>query len=163
MGRPDMTMWMWTDSIANGKPIKLYKRPNGEGLMRDFTYIEDIVNGIEGALEHEASFDVFNLGRGMPLPIERMVELIEKETGKKAIIKTMTMPAADVPVTNCDVSHAQAAFGYKPAITLEQGVEQFVKWYLEYKDNKWHGKELPLKDISSEMVKVYSKEQEFAY
>jgi UDP-glucuronate 4-epimerase len=160
MGRPDMAVWLWTEAIMQGKTIKLFKQPTGKGMQRDFTYISDIVDGIVAAVNLGATFEVLNLGRGMPLPIEDTIRYISEDTKRKPIIKIEQMSAADVPATSCDITHAHEVLGYSPKVTLKEGVGEFVRWYKGYKsDNtttykslrRFHG------------VKVYKRALEFPY
>jgi UDP-glucuronate 4-epimerase len=160
MGRPDMAVWLWTEAIMQGKTIKLFKQPSGKGMQRDFTYISDIVDGIVAAVNLGSTFQIFNLGRGMPLPIEDTIRYIEQDTKRKANIKVEQMSAADVPATSCDITHAHEVLGYSPKVALKEGVGEFVRWYRKYKrENSTAYKSL--KGVRG--VKIYKDAVDFPY
>ncbi len=128
-GRPDMALFKFTENILKGKPIEVY----GEGKMeRDFTYIDDIVNGIIKAIEKKLSFEIFNLGYGNPLPLLRFVELVEEHTGKKAKKKLLPMQKGDVRKTSADIIKAQKLLNWSPQVSPKEGVKSFVEWYRDY-------------------------------
>ncbi len=103
-----------------------------EEMKRDFTYIDDIVDGTVKAIEKKLSFEIFNLGYGNPLPLLKFVELVEKHTGKKAKKKLLPMQKGDVSVTYADVSKAKKMLCWKPKVSLREGVEKFTEWYRKY-------------------------------
>ena len=126
--------------------------------MRDFTYIDDIIDGIVLAIHHGAPFDIFNLGRGEPLPIEEMIDEISEFIGKVPNIKRKTMSMADVPYTSCNISHSRDTIGYSPHISLRKGIRSFVRWYIAYMKRSTAGLN-KMKDLQpfAEKIKVYSE------
>ena len=141
-GRPDMTPWLFTEAILAGRPIKLFN--NGE-ISRDFTYIDDIVEGVVRALDHAPPDDgnekpggsraphrLYNIGNNRSEPLSRLVQLIEKATGKKAIVELAPMQAGDVKDTFADITAIEADLGFRPTTPLEVGIPRFVDWYRRY-------------------------------
>ncbi|WP_438750868.1 NAD-dependent epimerase [Pararhizobium sp. O133] len=141
-GRPDMALFKFVDSILNDRPIEIY----GEGRMsRDFTYIDDLVEGIvrlmaaapsetnrvEGidTLSRHAPFRVVNLGGGQPVELMAFVETVEAAIGKPAIRKMLPMQQGDVPRTFAAPDLLNALTGFKPSISVQEGVKRFVDWY----------------------------------
>jgi UDP-glucuronate 4-epimerase len=126
--RPEMAIHLFTRMIDAGEELKLF----GDGTSRDYTNIEDIVNGIVRALTFpHRGFEIFNLGDSRPVSLDYLIGLIEKALGKKARIKRLPMQAGDVPITYADVSKAKSLLGYQPRITIEEGIASFVEWYLK--------------------------------
>lgn len=146
-GRPDMALFKFTKAILEGKPIQVFNHGN---MVRDFTYIDDIVEGIvrvidsparpdknwSGASPNPASskapYRVFNIGNNKQVQLMHYIEVLEKTLGKKAEIQMMPMQAGDVPATMADVSALEAAVGYRPSTPVEVGVPRFVEWYRGY-------------------------------
>lgn len=128
-GRPDMAYFSFTEAIHHGRPIDLY---NQGKMMRDFTYIDDIVDGIVGALEIESGCHLFNLGGNSPIELERFVELIEKAIGKKAFKRYLPMQAGDVVSTYADIDASERMLGFSPKVSVEEGIPRFVDWYTKY-------------------------------
>ncbi|KAF8694924.1 hypothetical protein HU200_038029 [Digitaria exilis] len=146
-GRPDMAYFFFARSIVAGEPITLFRAADGSDARRDFTYIDDVVKGCLGALDTAgkstgsrsgkksgpAPLRVYNLGNTSPVPVTRMVAILEKLLGKKANKRIVTMPSnGDVPFTHANVSHAAHDFGYRPTTSLEAGLRHFVDWFVEY-------------------------------
>uniref|UniRef100_A0A0A9G502 Protein capI n=1 Tax=Arundo donax TaxID=35708 RepID=A0A0A9G502_ARUDO len=146
-GRPDMAYFFFARSIVAGEPITLFRAVDGADARRDFTYIDDIVKGCLGALDTAgkstgsksgkksgpAPLRVYNLGNTSPVPVTRMVAILEKLLGKKANKRIVTMPSnGDVPFTHANVSHAAHDFGYRPTTSLEVGLRHFVDWFVGY-------------------------------
>ena len=102
----------------------------GDGSSkRDYTYIDDIVAGIQGAINYnKTGYEIINLGGGEPITLKRMIETIETAIGQKAIIEQMPMQLGDVNKTVCDWSKAKKLLGYQPKTTFEQGIQKFVEW-----------------------------------
>lgn len=125
-GRPDMAYYSFTKAILEGKPIDIYN--NGQ-LQRDFTYIDDIVDGIIASVDLGAELELFNLGNNQPVELKRFVEIIEDALGKKAILNYLPMQAGDVLTTYADISHSQRMLGFSPKTSLEKGIAKFVDWY----------------------------------
>ncbi|GHV14651.1 NAD-dependent epimerase [Fibrobacterales bacterium] len=138
-GRPDMAPMLFAKNILADRPIKIFNNGN---MRRDFTYIDDIVNGTIGIFEWNAARKIiendknaartFNIGRGEPVDLLNFVEVLENELGKKAEKEFLPMQAGDVPVTWADTSALEKVIGYKPSVSLAQGVKNFAKWYKSY-------------------------------
>ena len=125
-GRPDMAPMLFTDAILNNRAIKVFN--NGE-MSRDFTYIDDIVDGIIKVIDNPTGFNIYNIGNNSPLPLMTFIETIEKSLGKKAEKNFMPMQDGDVVSTYADISGLIDDFGYKPSTSLDNGIKKFVKWY----------------------------------
>lgn len=146
-GRPDMALFLFTRSILAGEPIEIY---NHGKMIRDFTYIDDIVEGIvrvakkppEGdpawsgeSPDPSASRDryrLYNIGNSNPVQLEDFIDAIERQLGKKAIREYLPMQPGDVPVTNADVTRLQEEFGYKPSTSVSDGIRHFIRWFRGY-------------------------------
>lgn len=131
-GRPDMAYFKFTKAILEDKPIQLYNQGN---LSRDFTYIDDIVTGVESALTKDKSaqfYEIFNIGNNNPVSLAVFVASIEAALGKTAIKTLLGMQAGDVYSTYADVSALENACHYKPSTPLQTGIERFVAWYKGY-------------------------------
>lgn len=145
-GRPDMAYFFFTRDIIRGKRITVYEAPDGASVARDFTYIDDIVKGCLAALDTAkkstgrggkkkgpAEFRIFNLGNTTPVPVSRLVSLLEKILKVKAETKVLPLPRnGDVLFTHANISLAQRELGYMPTTDLETGLKKFVRWYLSY-------------------------------
>ncbi|KAL4309203.1 hypothetical protein GQ457_01G033610 [Hibiscus cannabinus] len=145
-GRPDMAYFFFTKDILQGKPIDVYKTQDQKEVARDFTYIDDVVKGCLGALDtaekstgsggkkrSPAQLRVYNLGNTSPVPVGRLVSILEGLLGTKAKKHVITMPRnGDVPFTHANVTLAYKDFGYKPTTDLASGLRKFVKWYVNY-------------------------------
>lgn len=150
-GRPDMALFQFTRNIIAGEPIKLFNK--GEHV-RDFTYIDDIVDGIVRASDDiarpnprwdsdhpdpassNAPFRIFNIGNSSPVELIAYVEAIEEAVGRKALRELLPMQPGDVPSTHADVTALGEAVGYRPKTSVREGVANFVRWYREYFDGK---------------------------
>ncbi len=131
-GRPDMAPYLFTDAIARGLPIKKF----GDGsTARDYTFVEDIVEGILAALEYETDFEIFNLGNGSATSLNDFIALVEDLLGKKAIIEQNPMQPGDVTITYADITKAHKHLGYAPKTSLEEGMRRFVEWYQTHEDH----------------------------
>ena len=134
-GRPDMAYFGFTQKILAGKPIEVY----GEGKMaRDFTYIDDIVDGILGALDNppeKGTHRVLNIGDSRPVGLMDMIKALENALGMEAEKIMRPMQPGDVTSTYADVSKLHALTGYKPKVMLEDGLERFVRWYRDFYGN----------------------------
>ncbi|GGB07745.1 NAD-dependent epimerase [Brucella endophytica] len=134
-GRPDMAPWLFTSAILKGEPIRVFN--NGE-MMRDFTYIDDIVAGVLGAARRilerpDDTAPVYNLGNSNPVALGDFIVEIEKATGREAIKKLEPMPPADVPRTYADIELAARDLGFAPVTPLSKGIPLFVEWFRAYK------------------------------
>lgn len=132
-GRPDMAMFLFTEAILNNKPIKVFN--NGE-LSRDFTYIDDIIDGVTAVLinedKKETLYSLYNIGNSSPVKLIDFIEQIEKTTGKKVIKEFLPMQPGDVEKTWADVTDFKKEFGYNPRTNVREGVEKFIQWYKAY-------------------------------
>jgi len=128
-GRPDMAYFIFTRKILAGEPIEVF----GEGKMaRDFTYIDDIVDGVVGALDRPPPAGenrILNIGDSRPVGLMRMIEVLEEALGRPAQKIMRPMQPGDVTTTFADVSKLHALTGYRPKVTLEEGLPRFVEWY----------------------------------
>ncbi len=128
-GRPDMAYFSFTKNILEGKPIVLF---NHGDMKRDFTYIDDIIEGFVRALAAPEGYRVYNLGNGSPVLLEDFVSILENALCKKALKEYAPMQAGDVSLTFVDISRAKKELGYAPKISFEEGIQNFVTWYREY-------------------------------
>jgi len=128
-GRPDMATFKFTKNIFENQTIELYNRGN---MMRDFTYIDDIVSGIIKAIKKNHSFEIINLGNNKPENLKYFIKVLEHEIGKKAKKKLLPMPKGEVLKTYASITKAKKLLGFKPKTLIEQGLKEFVKWYMEY-------------------------------
>jgi UDP-glucuronate 4-epimerase len=101
-------------------------------MKRDFTYIDDIVNGIIKALETDKKFEIYNLGNSSPVEIKELVQLIEKHLNKKAHIIFKTAPQGDVNATYANIKKAQKDLGFSPQTSISEGIKYFIQWYKDY-------------------------------
>jgi len=146
-GRPDMALFLFTKAIISGAPIKVFN--NGD-MVRDFTYVDDIVESIFRLISKKAAPDdnfdtnmpspgsswapyrIFNIGNSSPVPLSEYIEAIEEAVGAKAIKELLPMQPGDVPATAADTSSLEEWIGFKPSTTIKEGVSRFVQWYREY-------------------------------
>ncbi|MGB5987851.1 MAG: NAD-dependent epimerase [Desulfobacterales bacterium] len=146
-GRPDMALFLFTQAILEGRPIQVF---NHGKMQRDFTYVDDIVEGvvrIMGRLPAAnprwsgdapdpgtsyARYKIYNIGNNQPVSLERFIEVIEETLGAKAEKQFLDMQPGDVPATYADVDDLMADVGFKPATPLETGIQNFVDWYRGY-------------------------------
>jgi len=126
-GRPDMSAFLFTKAILEGKPIQVFN--NGD-MRRDFTYIDDIVQGVIAALDRPVrAHRIYNLGNNRAEPLLRFIETIEKATGKKAIVELKPMQQGDVKETFADILASTRDLGFKPTTPIDVGIPRFVDWY----------------------------------
>ncbi|MEM4389304.1 MAG: SDR family NAD(P)-dependent oxidoreductase [Candidatus Micrarchaeia archaeon] len=126
--RPDLAIHKFVRLISEGKEIPVF----GDGSMkRDYTYIDDIVQGILAALEKPFSFEIFNLGGSRTVSLNELITLIEKNVGKKAKITHLPPQPGDVPITYADISKARRMLGYEPRTSIDEGIKKFVRWFRE--------------------------------
>ena len=126
MGRPDMAYFSFVKNIDERKPIQVY---NYGKLSRDFTYIDDIVDGVVNCIDVQFDCEILNLGRGQPQNLMTFIETIERFMGKKAILNFVDMAKGDVLTTYAEISKAQRAIEYNPQVSLKEGIQKFVNWY----------------------------------
>jgi UDP-glucuronate 4-epimerase len=126
--RPDLAIHKFARLIEEGKAIPVY----GDGtMMRDFTYIDDIINGTTAAMEKCSGFNIYNLGESRPIVVNDLIIEIEKALGKKAVKEYLPVQPGDVERTYADVSKAVGELGYNPSTTIESGLAGFVEWLRE--------------------------------
>ena len=141
-GRPDMAMWIFTKALYAGEPLPLFNR--GE-MRRDFTYIDDIVRGVVACLDGPPVDDgqakaggshcphaLYNIGNSHSEDLMRVIELLEQETGRKALLDPKPMQIGDVRETFADISAIERDHGFVPRTSIDEGIPRFVKWYREY-------------------------------
>ncbi len=146
-GRPDMALFLFTKGILANTPIRVF---NHGRMVRDFTYIDDIIEGVIRVIDHPAQPDsswsgdnpdsatsnapyrIFNIGNSRPVELMRYIHILEEQLGKKAVMELLPLQDGDVPSTVSDVSALEAAVGFKPATPVEVGIARFVSWYREY-------------------------------
>ena len=135
-GRPDMALFIFTRAVLAGQPLTLFNQ--GE-MKRDFTYVDDIVAGVVAALDHPppAAPDapphrIYNLGNHRSEPLRRLVELVEQECGRKAIVELAPMQPGDVRESFADIAASTRDLGFLPRVSIDEGVPRFVRWYREY-------------------------------
>ena len=128
-GRPDMAYYSFSEEISHGRPINVYNHGN---MQRDFTYIDDIVQGIVSAIDLEAPWEIFNLGNHTPVKLMDMIELLERHLGKAAQKNFIAMQTGDVLTTYADIAHSQEKLRFSPKTTIDQGLKMFVDWYANY-------------------------------
>lgn len=128
-GRPDMAYFSFARNIMEGRPIQLF---NHGAMMRDFTYIDDIIAGTAAAVDLGAECELFNLGNHRPVKLERFIEILEESLGKKALKENLAMQKGDVEKTYADIDHSERRLGFKPKISLEEGIPKFISWFKDY-------------------------------
>ncbi len=128
-GRPDMALFLFTDAILKGKPIDVYNYGN---MKRDFTYIDDIVEGTIAALERPAPYEIFNLGNSNWEPLLKLIRILEEELGQEAEKSMMPMQPGDVMEQAADIQKSRELLGFAPKTRLNEGVKRFVAWYRDY-------------------------------
>lgn len=146
-GRPDMALFLFTKNMIENKAIDVF---NHGKMIRDFTYVDDIVEGVSRAIDKVAEpnsnwdsdnpdpassyapFRIYNIGNNKPTELMDYIKAVEKALDKKAILNLMEMQKGDVHSTCADVTKLEADLGYRPQISVEEGVKRFVNWYLEF-------------------------------
>jgi UDP-glucuronate 4-epimerase len=126
--RPDLAIYKFAKLIRAGKPIPVF----GDGsAARDYTFVTDTVAGVVACTKKEIGYDIFNLGESQTISLSRMIELLEKALGKKAVIDRQPLQPGDVPLTFANISKARAQLGYNPQVPFERGIELFAEWFLK--------------------------------
>ena len=145
-GRPDMAYFKFVKKIFEGKPIEIYNNGN---MFRDFTYIDDIIDGIiklldKGApqislddnssksLKQNVPWEIFNIGNNKVVSLDKFVEVIENEVGKKAIKKYLGMQMGDMPITSANIEKIKSYTGFNPKTSIEEGLSHFINWYKDF-------------------------------
>lgn len=137
-----MAMWIFTRALFAGEPLPLF---NGGDMRRDFTYIDDIVNGVVSCLDNPPADDgqrkaggsaaphaIYNIGNSRSEDLMRVVQLLEQETGKEALLDPKPMQIADVRETFADISAIERDHGFRPLTSIDEGVPRFIAWYKQY-------------------------------
>ena len=123
--RPEMAIAKFTEALENGSEIPFF----GDGSSRrDYTYIDDILDGVEAALDRCRGFEIVNLGGAHPISLAELVALLEKATGRKALLRRLPDQPGDVPATYADVEKARRLLGYAPKVPIEEGLARYVAW-----------------------------------
>ena len=128
-GRPDMAYFSFAEKIENNVPIPVF---NSGKMERDFTYIDDIVQGTVSALDNTRDFEIYNLGNNTPKPLMHLITLLETELGKKAQLDLLPMQPGDVPTTFADITKAQKNLAYSPTTSLDDGIKKFSQWFQQH-------------------------------
>ena len=135
-GRPDMSPWLFTDSILKGEPIRVF---NHGQMRRDFTFIDDVASGVVSALDHppvggegEPPVALYNLGNNQPVALLDYIKVIEAACGREAILDMQPMQPGDVLETFADIEVSRRDFGYDPTTPIEVGIPRFVAWFRDY-------------------------------
>lgn len=137
-GRPDMAPFLFTKAIKSNEPIKIFNNGN---MVRDFTYIDDIVEGVINVVEQKPKqneskskpqYKIYNIGNSQPIKLMSFISTLEKELAQKAEKIFMPMQPGDVMQTNADVSNLEKDFNFKPTTPIEEGVSQFINWYKQF-------------------------------
>jgi len=124
--RPDLAIHKFAKLISDGKPISVF----GDGsTARDYTYIDDIVDGVISCTQKNFGYEVFNLGESQNVKLSELISLLEKSLGKKAVINRQPLQPGDVPITFADISKARANLGYNPKTKIAEGIPKFVEWF----------------------------------
>lgn len=141
-GRPDMSAWLFTRAILEGRPIRVF---NEGRMQRDFTFIDDIVAGVLAALERppvggpdRVAHQVFNLGNNAPVALGDFISEIERAAGRPAIKILEPMQPGDVPATFANIDRAQDLLGFRPATPISVGIPRFVQWFRAYHEGRRH-------------------------
>ena len=128
-GRPDMAIFIFADKISKWEAIDVF---NHGKMKRDFTYIDDIVDGIIKSLNLETKYEIFNLGSDRPVDLEYVIDLIEKNLWIKATKNYLPLQAGDVIETSADISHTKEILWWKPQFGVEKGIENLITWYKNF-------------------------------
>jgi UDP-glucuronate 4-epimerase len=128
-GRPDMALFIFTKAITKNQPIEVY---NFGKMRRDFTYIDDIVQGVLASMDRPVPYAIYNLGNSRAVDLLYFIECIEKELGKKAEKKMLPMQPGDVVETYADLSESERDLGFQPTTRIEEGIASFSNWYRSF-------------------------------
>jgi UDP-glucuronate 4-epimerase len=127
--RPDLAMWKWIKALYDNEPLEIY---NYGDMWRDFTFIDDTVNGIMLAMGKIQENEIYNIGRGETVNILQVIELLEKETTLQGNKKMLECPIGQILKTHADITKARTELGYNPKVSIEEGLARFAAWYKEY-------------------------------
>lgn len=132
-GRPDMALFIFTRAIIERQPIEVY---NYGKMKRDFTYIDDVVQGVVASMDRPVPYAIYNLGNSRTVDLLYFIECIERALGKKAEKKLLPMQPGDVIETYADISESQRDLGFQPTTKIEEGIEHFISWYKSFYADK---------------------------
>ena len=139
-GRPDMALYVFAKAILENRPIEIFNHGN---MMRDFTYVDDVVEGIvrllikpPQATQEEAPYNIFNIGNNHPIGLLDFVHIIEETLGKKAEVQLKPLESGEVVSTYADIAELEAYVGFRPDTPLEKGIQQSLSWYLDYRKHR---------------------------
>ncbi len=132
-GRPDMAIYQFTENILQGKPIRMFGNGSSE---RDYTYIDDIVQGVVATVDREFGFDIFNLGESETTSLRDLIAILEKTLNMRAKVETLPEQPGDVPRTFADTEKSRDALGYRPETSIQLGIRKFVDWYMKVRANR---------------------------
>jgi UDP-glucuronate 4-epimerase len=136
--RPDLAIYKFANLIQRGEPIPVF----GDGsTARDYTYVSDTLAGIIACTGKEFGYQIYNLGESQTVKLNRLIELLEKALGRKAIIKRLPPQPGDVPLTCADITKAREQLGYQPQIQIEQGISLFADWFRQHASQR-HGQKI---------------------
>lgn len=132
-GRPDMAPYLFMKAVMHGEPIQVF---NHGQMRRDFTYIDDIIEGVMKMVDHPSvdpiPYRIYNIGNSTPVELMHFISVIEQTTGRKAVKQMRGMQPGDIVCTYADTSRLQHDFGYKPTTSVEEGIRRFYDWYVAY-------------------------------
>ena len=131
-GRPDMAMYIFAEKISNDLPIPVF---NYGKMQRDFTYIDDIIDGVKASIDKNFFCEIFNLGNNRCENLMDMISLIEDSLGKKAELNLMDIQPGDVKKTFADIEYSRDKLGYEPTTSITEGIPVFIRWYRDYTSN----------------------------
>jgi UDP-glucuronate 4-epimerase len=127
--RPDMAIYKFTKLITDGTPVPMF----GDGTTaRDYTYIDDIVDGVVKAIDSPFRYEIFNLGEHHTTTLRDLIDMVARHVGKPPTIEQQPLQPGDVTITYADVDHARDLIGYQPSVGMEEGVRRFVDWFNEH-------------------------------
>jgi UDP-glucuronate 4-epimerase len=133
--RPDLAIHKFSRLISENLPVPMF----GDGsTRRDYTFVDDIISGVRAAIDYDKSnYEIFNLGESQTIELKHLIELLEINLGKKAVIERREMQPGDVPVTFADISKAKELLGYNPQTKIEDGIPKFTRWFLENRKSEF--------------------------
>ncbi|MBA3786667.1 MAG: GDP-mannose 4,6-dehydratase, partial [Acidobacteria bacterium] len=133
--RPDLAIHKFSRLISENLPVPMF----GDGTTRrDYTFIDDIISGVRAAIDYDKSnYEIFNLGESQTIELKRLIELLEINLGKKAVIERREMQPGDVPITFADISKAKELLGYNPQTKIEDGIPKFIRWFRENRQSEF--------------------------
>ncbi|KNC75207.1 hypothetical protein SARC_12262 [Sphaeroforma arctica JP610] len=150
-GRPDMAVYKFSAQIMENRSIDVYDEGT---LQRDFTYIDDIVDGIKAAINHGANFEIFNIGKGHPETVSDLIAGLENVLEKRANKNYLPMQPGDVKITYADIGHTRSQLGFAPKISLQEGLYRWAAWYLERREDLERGNFVRQKEYYEKQIET---------